>query len=143
MNYALIIGGVLSLFASLMHIAVIYVGADWYRLFGAGEDLAVMAEQGSWFPPILTAMIAGVLFVWALFAFSGAGLMRRLPMLRQGLVAISGIYLARGIGPFVAMPFMPDFASTFWVLSSSVCTLYGLAYAIGTYTAWNTALARP
>lgn len=126
-----------------MHLAVIYVGADWYRLFGAGEELAVMAEQGSWVPTIVTAMIAGVLFVWALFAFSGAGLMRRLPMLRLGLVVISGIYLVRGIGPFLAMPFMPHFVSTFWVSSSLVCTLYGLAYAVGTYKAWHMTLARP
>lgn len=69
MNYALIVGGVLSFLASLMHIAVIYVGADGYRLFGAGEE---------------SAMMAGVLFVWAPFAFSGAGLMRRMPMLKLG-----------------------------------------------------------
>lgn len=137
MNYGLIVGGVLSLLAALTHIGVMIGGADWYRVFGAGEALATMVEQGSWCPAMLTAGIAAMLFVWALFAFSGAGLMRKLPWLRAGLVVITSIYLLRGIGPFLAMPFVPDFVSTFWVWSSLVCTLYGLAYGVGTYRAWK------
>lgn len=138
MNIWLILGGVLSLIASVLHIAVIMGGAAWYRLFGAGEALALMAEQGSWYPAMLTSAIAMMLFIWALFAFSGAGVIRKLPLLKVGLMIISSIYLVRGVGPFVVMPFVPYFASTFWVLSSLVCTLYGLAYAIGSYKALKT-----
>lgn len=138
----LMVGGVLSLLASLMHIAVIFGGADWYRLFGAGETLVEMVEQGSRYPAYLTAAIAFVMFIWALFAFSGAGMIRKLPLLRAGLAIISAIFLARGIAPFLAMPFMPDLVSTFWVLSSLTCTLYGLAYGIGTYRAWQAISSR-
>lgn len=133
MNRWLIVGGVLSVIASGMHIAVIFGGPDWYRAFGAGEELAAMAEQGSIYPTVLTLMIATVLFIWALFAFSGAGLIRRLPLLQTGLVVISAIYALRGIAPFLAMPFVPEFATWFWVWSSLICALYGAAYGVGTY----------
>ena len=135
MNRWLIAGGVLSAIAAGLHIAVIFGGPDWYRAFGAGERLATLAEQGSVYPTVVTLAIAAVLFVWALFAFSGAGLIRKLPLLRTALVIISAIYLLRGIAPFLAMPFVPEFVSLFWVWSSLVCTVYGVAYGIGTYRA--------
>jgi len=40
------IAGCLSLLASLAHLAIIVGGPSWYRFFGAGEQLATMAEQG-------------------------------------------------------------------------------------------------
>ncbi|MEL6873892.1 MAG: hypothetical protein AAGM33_00290, partial [Pseudomonadota bacterium] len=70
----LLVGGFLSLLASLLHIGVIIGGPDWYRFFGAGEELARMAEQGSIYPGLITTGIASVLAIWAWFAFAGAGL---------------------------------------------------------------------
>ena len=97
-NKLLVFGGSLSMLAAVLHIAVIIGGPDWYRFFGAGEELAVMAERGSWYPALLTSGIVVVLFIWALYAFSGAGLLkRRLPLLRAGLVVIAAIYLIRGL----------------------------------------------
>ena len=142
-NAWLVAGAGLSFLAAAMHIAVIIGGADWYRTFGAGEALATMAEQGSLVPDVLTVFIAAVLFVWGLFALSGAGVIRQLPMLKPGLTVISAIYLIRGIAPFVAMPFMPVFVSSFWILSSLVCTLYGVAYGVGTYKILRTQQIAP
>jgi putative oxidoreductase len=77
----LLLAGYLSALAALTHLAIIVGGADWYRLFGAGEAMAQMAEQGSWYPALVTLAIASVLAVWSLYAFSGAGRIRRLPLL--------------------------------------------------------------
>ena len=46
MNPYLLIGGLLSFLASGLHIACIIGGANWLRFFGAGEQLAQMAERG-------------------------------------------------------------------------------------------------
>ena len=75
-NKLLLFGGLLSAIAALLHIAIIIGGPQWYRFFGAGEELALMAEKGSWYPAVLTFGIAVVLLLWALYAFSGAGLIR-------------------------------------------------------------------
>src|SRR5664279_6075634 len=96
-NRPLLLAGTLSGGAALLHVAIIFGGAQWYRFFGAGEEMAAMAESGSWYPAIITLCIVLVLFVWALYAFSGAGVIRRLPMLKAGLVVISVAYLVRGV----------------------------------------------
>ncbi|MDQ3124903.1 MAG: hypothetical protein M3Q74_04785 [Pseudomonadota bacterium] len=135
-NPALIIGGLLSVAASLMHIGCIIGGPDWYRFFGAGEELAIMAEQGSMIPALLTLGIAALLAIWAAYAFSGAGLLPRLPLLRTGLVVISAIYLLRGLVLIPALVIHGSDIMPFLLWSSLIVLVYGLAYAIGTWTAW-------
>jgi hypothetical protein len=136
-NPWLIAAGTLSAAAALLHLAVIAGGPDWYRFFGAGERMARAAERGSATPALMTVAIASVLALWAAYAFAGAGLIRRLPLLRTGLVAISAIYLARGL--FVLSPSSfarPDLSAGFMLWSSLIVLAFGLAYAIGTWRAW-------
>jgi hypothetical protein len=59
----LIVGGILSLLASLLHVAIIIGGAEWYRFFGAGEDMASMSENGSMIPGVVTFFIALILLL--------------------------------------------------------------------------------
>lgn len=135
-NRWLIAAGVLSTIASMLHVAVIAGGPTWYRFFGAGEAMAQAAEKGSLVPALVTLAIALVLLVWALYAFSGAGLVRRLPLLRTALVLITAVYLLRGVALVPALILKPDAVDTFALVSSLVVLVYGLAYAIGTWTAW-------
>ena len=136
-NPWLIAGGWLSLAAALLHLGVIIGGPDWYRFFGAGDEMARMDAQGSWTPALITFCIAAILAIWAAYAFAGAGLIRRLPLIRTGLVAISAIYLAHGL--FILDPSLfrgPDLSSSFIFWSSAIVLVYGLAYALGTWRAW-------
>ena len=142
-NKALIVGGILSLLASLLHIATIIGGAEWYRFMGAGEDMAKMAEAGDAYPALITTVIAGVLAVWAAYAFSGAGLIRRLPFMRFCLTSISLVYLVRGIGGFILImmmenPYTAQAKSevTFLLVSSIIVFIYGAFYALGTVQIW-------
>ena len=135
-NRWLIAGGVLSAAASLLHVATIFGGGDWYRFFGAGEEMARAAERGSAIPALVTAAIALILLGWALYAFSGAGLIRRLPLLRTALVAIAAIYLLRGLALLPLLVLRPQAADRFAIVSSTIVLAYGLAYAIGTWQAW-------
>jgi len=134
----LALGAVLSAAAAVLHLAVIAGGPNWYRFFGAGERMAVMAERGHWYPPLVTAGIAAVLAAWAAFALSGAGLIARLPLLRTALVAITLIYLARGllIVPVVLIVPWPEGAFDFW--SSLIVLVYGIVHAVGLWRAWPT-----
>lgn len=135
-NPALIIGGLLSVAASLLHIGCIFGGPAWYRFFGAGEGLARAAERGEAFPAVITSGIAAVLAIWAAYAFSGTGLLPRLPLLRTGLVVISAIYLLRGLVLIPALVINGGDVMPFILWSSLIVLVYGLAYAIGTWTAW-------
>ena len=133
----LIIGGWLSLAASLLHVAVIFGGPEWYRFFGAGEEIAQAAERGSWMPAIMTTGIAIVLAIWAAYAFSGAGKLARLPLLRTGLAVISAIYLARGLALIPLHLCKPELTDSFTVWSSLIVLAYGFAYALGTWLGWR------
>lgn len=136
-NPGLIVGGVLSAAASVLHLAVIVGGPAWYRFFGAGEGMARMAEQGAWTPVVITLGIAAVLAVWAAYAFSGAGLIPRLPLLRTALVLISTVYLLRGLVLIPALALNPGGVTPFVVWSSLIVLVYGLAYAVGTWSGWS------
>jgi putative oxidoreductase len=134
----LVLGGLFTGAASLLHVAIILGGPEWYRFFGAGERMARLAARGSLYPTIVTAGIALVLGIWALYGLSGAGVIRSLPFMRTALVAIASVFFARGaLGiPFV---FFVDgrYASelrskmTFMIVSSAICIGIGLCYAFG------------
>jgi hypothetical protein len=141
-NRWLAVGGWLSVVAALLHVACIFGGGDYYRFFGAGEELARADEAGSWMPATLTSGIAIVLAIWAAYAFAGAGLIRRLPLMRTALVVISAIYLLRGL--FI-IPIMiePAMRTSFNIWSSLIVLGFGFAYAIGTWKAWPQLSIRP
>ena len=135
-NSWLIAGGMLSAAAAALHLAVIWGGPDWYRFFGAGEEMARAAERGSPMPTLVTSGIASVLAVWAAYAFAGAGLIPRLPLMRAALVAISAVYLLRGSVLFFALVANWGGVAPFVFWSSLIVLVYGVAYAVGTWKAW-------
>jgi hypothetical protein len=139
-NPWLVAGGLLSAAASLFHVGCIIEGPAWYRFFGAPEPLIRALEQGDPTLHWVTAGIALLLAIWAAYAFAGAGLIRRLPLMRTALVAISAIYLARGL---VIIPvLLQPGPRAFDIWSSLIVLIYGLTYAIGTWRAW-TLLSQP
>ena len=135
-NKMLILGGGFSFIISILHLAIIIGGSAWYRFFGAGEEMALMAEQGSWIPGVVTFGIATVLFIWGLYAFSGARVLRPIPFLKPVLVIVSVIYLVRGLGLIPAFVIIPEQIDGLLVWSSLASLLLGMAYGIGTKQEW-------
>lgn len=136
-NGWLVAAGLLSAAASLLHVATIVGGPDWYRFFGAGEEMARAAERGSVMPGLVTAGIAAILGVWALYAFSAAGLVRRLPFIRTALILITGVYMLRALALVPLLALKPQLVDTFAIVSSLIVLCYGVTYAVGTWRAWS------
>lgn len=141
-NNHLIIAGVLSVIASLLHVACIFGGPDWYLFFGAGERMAQLAAAGDPYPTRATLVIASILAGWGLYAWSGAGLIFKLPLLKPILVLITAVYLIRGVAglfaPFVTSDSVVHQNSvTFWLVSSVICCIYGTFYLSGTKRLWR------
>lgn len=131
------IAGMLTILAALVHVGCIVFGGDWYRFLGAGEQMAQLAESGHPYPTIVTSVISAVLLLWASYAFSGAGLIIKLPLVRLGLILISTLFLARALGFYFIMPAFPDNSLTFWLISSGICLILGLTYALGLKQRWH------
>ncbi len=131
----------MSVAAALAHLACIAGGPDWYLFMGAPPQLVAAAEQGDAKLGIMTAGIAIIIFGWAAYAFSAAGLIRRLPLTKLALIAISLVLVVRGTSYFVVPlwhGWRPDLSPTFLVWSSLICVAMGLCFAIGTWQSWST-----
>jgi fatty acid desaturase len=143
-NIYLLSGGIISFSVAILHIAIIFGGEEWYRYFGAGEEMALMARSGSITPTLLTSVIVIIFAIWGFYAFSGAGIIRKFPLLRLVLVIISVIYIFRGLVGIPAI-FLPDSKyfqdysdSTSFILVTSLFSLTcGTLFAIGTMKTWS------
>lgn len=138
MKVMLILAGTMSLIAAALHLGCIYFGASWYRLFGAGEHMALMAEQGSIKPTLITLSITFVLMTWSLYAFSAAGAIIKLPFIRVILMLITAIYIFRGVAGYFFMNNPLGRTPEFWIWSSSICLIIGLVHLIGLKQVWST-----
>lgn len=136
-NSWLIAAAALSAVAALLHVAIVFGGAPWYRFFGAGESMASAAEAGRAYPAIVTLGIAVVLALWAAYALSGAGLLAALPFLKWCLAAITAVYLLRGLAVFPLVLFAREQTTPFLVWSSVICIGYGAVHLVGILQVWS------
>ncbi|WP_339915026.1 hypothetical protein [uncultured Brevundimonas sp.] len=136
-NPWLLLAAGLSAAAALAHLAIILGGPRWYAFFGAGQRMVRLAERGSPIATLITLGIAAVLTIWSVYALSGAGVLPPVPLLRPGLVAISAIYLIRALVFVPVMSLRTGRASPFAWISSTIVLVFGLAYTVGTWTAWE------
>lgn len=136
-NKLLIVGGALSGAAALIHLACLVVGAPLFRLLGAGEQMAHLHAEGSWYPTVVTLAIAAVLTTWGAYALSAAGVFRPFPLRRTVLTAVTGIYIVRGVAFVPVMAYFPGNSLTFWVVSSAICLAIGLVHLAGLCQPWG------
>ncbi len=79
--------------------------------------------------------------VFGLYALSGAGSIRHLPLLRLGLIGISSLYLLRGLffilTVLVVLGILQGELSIQGEISTLVFLAAGIAYAVGTVLNWK------
>jgi hypothetical protein len=136
-NLALLLGGALSAAAGIAHLACIFIGAPAYRFMGAGEQMARAAQAGKLHASFITLFISAVLFAWAAYAFSGAGVIGRLPLAKWVLCAICAVYLGRALVFPWLKPFFPENSQIFWWVSSSICLALGAVHSYGLVALWH------
>lgn len=137
MNIFLITAGILNAVVAILHLGCIHYGASWYRFFGAGEKMALLSEQGSIKPTLITAGITTVLLIWSLYAFSAAGVIFQLPLIRLALIFITLIYFVRGIAGIFFINSPMGRSPKFWVWSSLICLSFGVVHLIGLKEQWS------
>ena len=142
----LVFVGVVAAAGALLHIAILFGGPDWYAFFGAPQGLVDMARAGNVRAPISCLVIAAFLWLLAAYAFSGAGVIRRLPFLRLVLSFIAGVLILRGILFVPLILWRPGTLSgicecrsvdAFIIVTSVLCLAMGIGYALGALAAPN------
>jgi putative oxidoreductase len=132
-NLFLLAGGSISALISLLHV-LLAIKPELYQFIGSDQSspIAQLVEQGSCVTTIASIILAAIFAVWAMYAFSGAGLIRRMPLLRLGLVTIAVIYLLRGsfLTTEITMVLNQGYPLRF-VIFSTLSLLTGLLYLLG------------
>jgi len=137
-NYLLFFASLLAFGGAIIQAAIGFV-PEWSAALGAGDELLSN-------PPLLLALgllMALVFAMCGLYGLSGAGLIRRLPLLRLGLFGIGLFCTLRGI-TFIfqllavlgVLP-APQPIPFNYLISSLVFLTVGLGYLIGLAAGWN------
>jgi hypothetical protein len=143
-SYLLVLAGVLSFCAAIFQ-AVIGFVPDWSAAFGAGDALVSN-------PPRLLALallVALLLVLFGLYGLSGAGVIRRLPLLRLGLFVIGLLYSLVGINfifqVLALLGILPSAGPipVYILLVSLGALVAALAYLVGLAASWKRLSIRP
>jgi len=94
-RWSLLVAGASSAGIAVLHVCIALVGPTAYTYFGAA-DLAPSARAGSPVPAVITIGLAIVFGLWAWYAFGGARIARKPPLLTIGIWVIGAIYVLRG-----------------------------------------------
>lgn len=82
-----------------------------------------------------------IMLVFGLYALSGAGIIRRLPLLRFGLIGISALYLLRGLFVILSLLVVLGILQGQLLIQGEISTLVflaaGIAFAVGTVLNWR------
>ncbi|MBJ9952150.1 MULTISPECIES: hypothetical protein [unclassified Acinetobacter] len=136
-NDILMIAALFDAAAAIEHLACIAIGGSAFRFLGAGERLAREFEAGKIQPILVTILIAFILFSWSAFALSGAGMLGLLPFTKWILIAISMVLITRALAFPLLKPYFPENSMKFWLISSGICFVMGMAHLYGVITQWN------
>jgi len=134
---ALYLAAALSFAAALAHYTCIFLGAPAFRFLGAGEPITSMAERGHWYPPFIAFVIGSLLVIWAAYALSATGILPRLPLIKWVLSFVTAVYLIRAVAFPLLKPAFPDNTPTFWLVSSAISLVIGLAHLLGLAGVWR------
>lgn len=131
MNVWLLAAGAASAIAAIAHLLCIVNGAAWYQAMGAGERMVRAVAAGRVAPHLVTVGIAATLAICAAYAWSGAGLLPRLPLVTPVLFVVTGIYLLRAAALPLLFTAMPDRRPAFLIWSSIIVLLIGMLHLAG------------
>ena len=106
------------------------------RLLRAPDSFVSATEAGSKLPALGALVVAVVLIVAAAYALSGAGMLPKLPLLKLGLVVVTGVYLARGIAVVPLAMARPDrIVPIVW--TSVIVLVFGAVHLLGLVQVWR------
>jgi len=120
-----------ALAGALIHVAAIAGGPEWFLYFRAPPQVVESARAGTWLAPVSALAIAGAMALCAAYAFSAAGRLPRLPLMRTALATIAAICLLRAVSTIPIYLYWPHLIDTFEVVAGIVWGVIGLGFAMG------------
>jgi len=130
-NYLLLAGGYFSLAFAIFQFSGIWWSASAVKYLGGPADMRVHKPTTYGFLCLVFALGAGI---FGLYSLSGAGKIRRLPLLRTVLTVVAAIYLLRGLLAIPQAPVVlthPELAR--FLVFSLISLVVGMVYSMGVF----------
>jgi len=121
----------IAIITALSHSACIFLGPQCYAFQLAPEVIVQSAEQGTWLAPVGTLIASFIFLLFAAYAMSAAGVIRRLPIQTGVVYTIAGLCLVRGVLGIQLWIRRPELLTDFAVFSNWVWFAAGLCYLVG------------
>ena len=127
----LISAGVIASASAIWHLLCIVGGPSWFAFARAPQQIIDSAQRGTLLAPIGTVIVASLMFSCTVFAFSAAGLIRKVPLLKSALITIATLSILRGL---IAIPtFATPTGLDIWqIVASTVWFYVGICFIAGT-----------
>lgn len=126
-NRLLITTGCIAILTALWHLLCIFGGLNWFVFARAPSIVIQSVQQGTLLAPILTIIIALLMFISALYAFSCAGIIRKLPWLKTATITISFLCLLRVI-LVVPLLWVNHFNDLWQVIATTLWLFVGMSF---------------
>lgn len=126
----LVLGGCIAGISAIWHLLCILGGPSWFIFARAPSEIITSAQQGTLLAPIGTIVVAALMLTCTLYAFSGAGIIRKIPLLKSALITISTLCLLRVV---VVIPNLlySSFTDTWQLVATSVWLFVGICFLLG------------
>jgi len=106
-------------------------GPSWYAFARAPRVVVESAAAGTLLAPIGAVVIASLMLTCTAYAFSGAGLIKKIPLLKMALVVIALICLTRAL---IAFPYLLSHPFDLWeMVASPTWFLVGICFLVGAF----------
>ncbi len=132
----LISAGVITSTAAIWHLACILGGPSWFVFARAPQQVIDSAQQGTLLAPLSTIVVAAAMFACTIFAFSAAGIIRRVPLSTPALMTIALLCTLRGL--IIIPTLMSVNGIDVWQVVASAIWLYvGICFIVGTLVTYR------
>jgi len=129
----LVLVAITSFGTAFAHLACIPIGTQCYSAQMAPEIIIESAEQGTYLAPLATVFVSSIFVIFGLYSLSGAGGIRKLPLLKFGVYSIALLCTIRGVLPLQFWLRYPDEVGSTAILYGIGWLLSGLLLFFGYY----------
>lgn len=126
----LVAGGVIAGATAIWHLLMIVGGPEWYAFARAPLYIVDSAAEGTLIAPVGAVAIATLMFICAAYSFSGAGLLKKIPLLTPALITIALICLVRSL---ILSPlfYSIEYLGLWHLVTSAVWFFVGVCFSLG------------
>ena len=127
----LVVAALIALGTAIAHMSCIFLGPECFSAQMAPPQVIESARNGTWLAPVGTIFASAIFLVFGLYALSGAGIVRKLPLLTLGIYTIATLCIIRGVLPLQLWIRHPEKVNSIVFYTGIIWLATGLLFLFG------------